>query len=105
MMVTGRGNNKTGWSNEEFDNLLMKAAASPTQQERFSYMYEAEKILIDEMPIIPIYTYTRIYYYQYVKWQFLNWVDIWLNTSYFSILLQHFILCVPFSPLSSSCQT
>ena len=61
MMVTGRGNNKTGWSNEEFDNLLMKAAASPTQQERFSYMYEAEKILIDEMPIIPIYTYTRIY--------------------------------------------
>ena len=50
-----------GWSNEEFDNLLMMAAASPTQQERFSYMYEAEKILIDEMPIIPIYTYTRIY--------------------------------------------
>ena len=61
MMVTGRGNNQTGWSNKEYDNLLVKASNSTSQQERFNYFYEAEKILIDEMPIIPIYTYTRIY--------------------------------------------
>ena len=47
MMVSGRGNNQTGWSNKDYDNLLIKAANSTTQKERFSYMYEAEKILMD----------------------------------------------------------
>ena len=61
MMVTGRGNNQTGWSNSEYDDLLVKAAQSPSQDERFKNFYKAEKILIDELPIIPIYTYTRIY--------------------------------------------
>ena len=61
MMVTGRGNNQTGWSNESFDELLSAAANSTSQNERFENFYKAEKILIDEMPIIPIYTYTRIY--------------------------------------------
>ena len=61
MMVTGRGNNQTGWSNIDYDEYLSLAANSTSQSERFSYMYEAEKILIDELPIIPIYTYTRIF--------------------------------------------
>ena len=61
MMVTDRGNNKTGWSNATYDKLLEKAAKSTTQEERYAHLYEAEKILIDELPIIPIYTYTRIY--------------------------------------------
>ena len=61
MMVTGRGNNQTGWSNSEYDRLLVKAAQSPSQEERFKNFYKAEEILIDELPIIPIYTYTRIY--------------------------------------------
>ena len=34
---------------------------STSQRERFLHMYEAEKILMDELPIIPIYTYTRIF--------------------------------------------
>ena len=61
MMVTGRGNNLTGWSNETYDTLLVKASQSYSQDERYNYLYEAEKILMDELPIIPIYTYTRIY--------------------------------------------
>ena len=61
MMVTGRGNNQTGWSNIDYDEYLILAANSTSQAERFSYMYEAEKILMDELPIIPIYTYTRIF--------------------------------------------
>ena len=61
MMVTGRGNNQTGWSNKEYDNLMIAAANSTSQEERYGNFYEAEKILIDEMPVIPIYTYTRIY--------------------------------------------
>ena len=61
MMVTGRGNNQTGWSNKDYDQLLIKASQSPTQEERFKNLYKAEEILIDELPLIPIYTYTRIY--------------------------------------------
>ena len=61
MMVTDRGNNQTGWSNDEYDNLLIKAAQSPSQEERFKHFYKAEQILMDELPIIPIYTYTRVY--------------------------------------------
>jgi oligopeptide transport system substrate-binding protein len=61
MMVTGRGNNQTGWSNKEYDDLLIAAANSASQRERFNNLYKAEVILIDEMPVIPIYTYTRIY--------------------------------------------
>ena len=61
MMVTGRGNNQTGWSNKEYDDLLKKAANATNQTDRFNYFNEAEKILMDEKPIIPIYTYTRMY--------------------------------------------
>ena len=61
MMVTGRGNNQTGWSNVKYDNLLKKAANATNQYDRFEYFNEAEKILMDEKPIIPIYTYTRMY--------------------------------------------
>ena len=61
MMVTGRGNNQTGWSNKAYDDFLIKAANSSSQDQRFAYMYQAEEILMDELPIIPVYTYTRIY--------------------------------------------
>ena len=61
MMVTGRGNNQTGWSNQEYDSLLVEAAKSTSQKQRFDFLYEAEEILMDELPIIPVYTYTRIY--------------------------------------------
>ena len=50
MMVTGRGNNQTGWSNKEYDNLLVKASNSTSQQERFNYFYEAEKFLSMKCP-------------------------------------------------------
>ena len=61
MMVSGRGNNQTGWSNDKYDSLLIKAAQSTSQEERFKHFYKAEQILMDELPIIPIYTYTRVY--------------------------------------------
>ena len=36
MMVTDRGNNQTGWSNKQYDNLLKEAANSTSQQQRFN---------------------------------------------------------------------
>jgi oligopeptide transport system substrate-binding protein len=58
MWLTGGGNNKTGWSNKEFDELVSRTIpAMKTTPERLAGFYKAESILMDEMPVIPIYTY------------------------------------------------
>ena len=68
MMLSGGGNNQTGWSNLEYDNLIRKAAEATSTEERYKYFDKAEHILIDELPLIPIYTYTRVYMlHPYVK--------------------------------------
>ena len=56
-----RGNNKTGWENIEYDQLLELANSTNDQVLRYEYLNQAEKLLISEMPIIPIYTYVRQY--------------------------------------------
>jgi oligopeptide transport system substrate-binding protein len=56
-----RGNNKTGWENEQYDQLLELANSTNEQSLRYQYLMEAERLLISEMPIIPIYTYVRQY--------------------------------------------
>jgi oligopeptide transport system substrate-binding protein len=58
LWVTGGGNNDTGWSNTEYDDLMMrKIPAMKTTAERIAGFSRAETILMEEMPIIPIYTY------------------------------------------------
>ncbi len=59
MWVTGGGNNDTGWGNPEYDALVKEAKSSGDQKVRMEAMHKAEKILMDEMPIAPIYFYTR----------------------------------------------
>lgn len=58
MFVTDGGNNNTGWSNLRYDELIRLAAKADSQEERYTYFQEAEKLLAEEVPIIPIYTYT-----------------------------------------------
>ncbi len=59
MFVTGGGNNDTGWSNPQYDELVRTAKSTGDQKVRMKAMHDAEKILMDEMPICPIYFYTR----------------------------------------------
>ncbi|MEX0324455.1 MAG: peptide ABC transporter substrate-binding protein [Puniceicoccaceae bacterium] len=61
MFTTGNGNNDTGWSNERYDELIAAAFRSRTEEEHFGYLLEAEQILLKELPIAPLYWYTRIY--------------------------------------------
>ena len=61
LMRPNRGNNKTGWENIEYDELVEKANTINNQSERYEMLYKAEEILIDNMPIIPLYTYVRSY--------------------------------------------
>jgi oligopeptide transport system substrate-binding protein len=55
------GNNRTGWCNEEYDRLILDVAPSMTShEERLKVFQKAETMLLDDMPIIPIYTYTTV---------------------------------------------
>ena len=60
MFVSNGGNNQTGWSNITYDNLIASAAKEADPIKRYSIFQEAERILMEESPIMPIYTYTRI---------------------------------------------
>ena len=58
MFVTGGGNNQTGWSNAEYDGLIERAARESDPEARMKIFRRAETILLDEVPIVPIYVYT-----------------------------------------------
>ena len=59
MWVTGGGNNDSGWSNKQYDELVKTAKSTDDQKVRMDAMHKAEAILMEEMPIVPIYFYTR----------------------------------------------
>ncbi|MEM7673543.1 MAG: peptide ABC transporter substrate-binding protein [Verrucomicrobiota bacterium] len=62
MWTTGNGNNNTGWSNDEYDELILEQAVSETDTaKRLKILEKAETILLQEAPVAPIYWYTRKY--------------------------------------------
>ncbi|HWI63192.1 MAG TPA: peptide ABC transporter substrate-binding protein [Symbiobacteriaceae bacterium] len=60
MWVTGGGNNNTGWTNKKFDDLVKTAKTTTDMKARMTAMHDAEKLMMDEMPIMPIYHYVRV---------------------------------------------
>lgn len=60
MFVTGDGNNQTGWSHKTYDELIRTANQTIQSNERFQIFQKAENILMEESPIMPIYTYTNV---------------------------------------------
>ncbi len=61
MWLTGGGNNRTGWSNPEYDRLIREAGETLDQSKRREIFQQAEAILLDDGPVAPIYFYTRVY--------------------------------------------
>jgi oligopeptide transport system substrate-binding protein len=57
MFVTGGQNNKTGWANERYDELVAEAAKEREPTARMALLREAEAILMEELPVLPIYAY------------------------------------------------
>ncbi|MBN2686353.1 MAG: peptide ABC transporter substrate-binding protein [Pontiellaceae bacterium] len=57
MFITGGGNNDAAWSNMEYDRLIKEAATEMDQDKRYELYQQAEQILIEEVPVIPIYFY------------------------------------------------
>jgi oligopeptide transport system substrate-binding protein len=59
MYIKDGGNNDTNWSNAEYDDLILrKIPLMKTNEERFAAFHRAETILMTELPLIPIYTYS-----------------------------------------------
>lgn len=53
------GNNDTGWENEEFKALIDKSATISDSAERLDVLKQAEALMMEEMPVIPLYYYTN----------------------------------------------
>ena len=64
MWVTGSGNNRTGWSDPRYDQLVADAGREFDPQKRFDIFRQAEEMLISEgTPICPLYYYVGIQLY------------------------------------------
>lgn len=64
MFVTNGGNNRTGWSNPEYDRLIADAAREIDPQKRFDIFRKAEELLVGgESPVCPLYFYVGIQFY------------------------------------------
>jgi oligopeptide transport system substrate-binding protein len=56
MFMQGNGNNRTGWANFRYDDLLRRGNAEVDRVKRFEMLSQAEGILVrDELPIVPLY--------------------------------------------------
>lgn len=66
--VTGRGNNRTGYSNPEYDKLISEANALRDPAARMAKLRQAETILIEhDLPLVPLYYFVGIALYDGTK--------------------------------------
>jgi len=60
-MLGNSGNNRTGWKNAQYDALVDRAGDSPERGARFLRLGEAERVLLEDQPIAPVWHMTRSY--------------------------------------------
>ena len=54
-------NNRTQWVNEKYDSLMSKAKTEQDQAKRFELLHQAEAVLMEDLPFLPVYHYTNTY--------------------------------------------
>lgn len=60
MWMTGLGNNDAKFASAEYDALIDQAMAETDSVKRSEILRKAEDILMEELPIMPIYYYTQV---------------------------------------------
>jgi len=60
-MVTDCGNNWAGWSNKDYDRLILEASNEADNGRRMELFQRAEAILLGEAPLIPLYFRPNVY--------------------------------------------
>ncbi|WP_087973617.1 peptide ABC transporter substrate-binding protein [Oceanobacillus rekensis] len=58
--ITDSYMNRTGWSNAEYDELIEKGKSETDEEKRYEYLYEAERLLAEEMIVMPIRYYNTV---------------------------------------------
>lgn len=58
--TAANGNNDTGWENAEYTALLKKSVVETDPAARIEILKQAEAIMVEEMPVAPIYFYTNL---------------------------------------------
>lgn len=58
--ITDSYMNRTGFSNPEYDELIAKGKTETDEEKRWEYLYEAEKLLAEEMVAMPIRYYNTV---------------------------------------------
>ena len=56
---TGDGNNNSGWGSARYDGLMQASLREADPSRRLQLLAEAERLLLDELPVLPIYWYVR----------------------------------------------
>jgi oligopeptide transport system substrate-binding protein len=76
MFLKNSGNNRTGWKNDRYDNLVDQANRETDIKHRAELLREAESILIaEEVPIVPLYFYAGFNYFRKVEGIYQNILD------------------------------
>lgn len=58
MWISSSGQNDAKYKNEEYDAFIKTAKESSDTNERMTAMHDAEKLIMGDLPIIPLYHYT-----------------------------------------------
>jgi len=61
MFVSDSPQNNPQFNNQDYDNYIATALKTVNEEKRHELYKKAETILLDEAPIIPIYTYSEAY--------------------------------------------
>lgn len=65
MWLTANGNNRTGWKNMHYDDLVHEGNMQTDPKKREEILKKAETLLIhDDVPIVPIYFYAGVMFYR-----------------------------------------
>ncbi|NUE03676.1 ABC transporter substrate-binding protein [Halorubraceae archaeon YAN] len=63
-LATEGGTNYSIWDNSEFAGYLQTARSSPEESDRQQAMYDAQRLILEEVPVVPIMGYTKHYGYK-----------------------------------------
>ncbi len=59
VFLSASGQNNAGWKNADYDRTLEAAMSEPNLQKRNVLYAKCERILLDQLPVLPLYTYTK----------------------------------------------
>ncbi|MBK8478429.1 MAG: peptide ABC transporter substrate-binding protein [Opitutaceae bacterium] len=64
LFIAGGGNNATGWARPEYDHLVRTGASEADSAARNTHYRQAEELLLQDLPIAPLFHGTRPYLIQ-----------------------------------------